>query len=642
MKVHPSVHAFVAAVSLLLLTPCMGFARQTPPLGVTVSGNDATFRVWAPFVDGVSVRINDGSLVSLTKETGHPNPADTIWVGTLPGVHAGDKYRYVVKRGNQTREFIDPRSRQVAGSSATMDSSVIVAPLPAMPPFPMPNFNEMVVYEMHVGTFHKGAQSGKFDFSGAIEKLGYLESMGINAIEVLPVHENVERPGNSPSDYNWGYDPVQLFAVERAYGAPRSFWEFVKRCHDHHIAVILDVVYNHFYEKNLLTDFGGFERPDISDGVYFYGGARNATGFGPRPDYGRSQVRDYIRDNALTWLRDYGVDGLRWDSTVNVRTFKKNDNEHPPIPEGSRLMREFNDAYRVTSPGKISIAEDLQGFVGVVTPTNRTIPGTSERGLGFNSQWDEGLYWAVRNAVTPADDGQRNVNELKRAIAQKFGDDAFRRIIYSENHDKVGHPNNQVKEIRLPRLIDQNNPESVFAKKRSTLAAAIILTSPGIPMLFQGQEMLDPNAFVFGKQTPLDWTRPERLPGMVSMYRDLIKLRRNQEGRTRGLTLQGVNVFHADGADHTLAYHRFGNGGAGDDVVVVANLSNKRIPALTIGFPRSGSWRLRFNSGAKVYDPTFQNGDSFDTEAHAGQTDGLGFNGDVSIGPYSVLIFSQD
>ena len=125
------------------------------------------------------------------------------------------------------------------------------------------------------------------------------------------------------------------------------------------------------------------------------------------------------------------------------------------------------------------------------------------------------------------------------------------------------------------------------------------------------------------------------------MYRDLIALRRNLKGTTGGLAGQNLNVFHLDNGNKTLAYHRWENGGSGDDVVVVANFSNSPQPSLNIGFPRGGQWHVLFNSGASIYDPGFTNGDSFDTMANPGDKDGLNFNANVGVGPYSVVILSQ-
>jgi 1,4-alpha-glucan branching enzyme len=345
-----------------------------------------------------------------------------------------------------------------------------------------------------------------------------------------------------------------------------------------------------------------------------------------------------VDDNALMWLREYGIDGLRWDSTINIRAF---DSGRAPIREGGQLLRNANDDYRNTEPkqpNKISIAEDLQGSADLTAPTN-------SGGFGFNSQWDDNLLFDLRRAVLATNDEDRNVGAIKTSIERKIGENAFGRVIYSENHDKVGHPNDRADgrpQIRLPPLIDEGNHESVFAKKRSTLAAAVVLTSPGIPMIFQGQEMLDDGTFDFFKATPMDWKRPIRLKGMVSIYRNLIALRRNLAGKTGGLASENVNVFHVDEQNKILAFHRFGNGGAGNDVVIVVNLSNLDFHPLNIGFPRPGKWIVRFNSGATTYDPEFKNGDTFDTTANPGQKDGLNFNGDVGIGAYSVVILSQD
>ena len=622
-------------VSILLLA--ISFASATDPLGATLhKDGTTTFRVWAPFVDSVGVTINDGALVPLTQEPGHADPADTTWVGTVAGTKAGDQYRYVIRIGSVTREFNDPRAQQLTGfelpngfglpGNDDKPKSVIVDPAFDMPAFTEPTFNTLVIYELHIGTFGS-------TFSGAVEQLDYVKNLGINAVEVLPITQNPLFSDHSPADHDWGYDPVQLFAVKSKYGTPRDFKDFVKQCHQRQIAVIVDVIYNHLVGNNLLNQFGGFSLPQIPAGIYFYGGDRASTGFGPRPDYGRPQVRQYIIDDALLLLRDYGVDGLRFDDTIDIRTFGQ---PRTINNEGVELLQEINSAYRNTDPkqpAKISIAEDLQSSGDVTLQSGPS-------GLEFNSQWDDTVVNTLRGVITQVNDSDRDMFAVKAALEKKIAGDAFSRVIYTENHDQVGHPPGQ---SRLPTMIDVNNHESVFAKKRSTLAAAIMLTSPGIPMIFQGQEMLETRAFGFNTPTNMDFGRAEdaNFKGIVQMYRDLIALRRNLAGKTRGLTGQNLNVFHTDNGNKTLAYHRWENGGPGDDVVVVANFSNVPIESLNIGFPRGGTWHVLFNSGAKVYDPAFVNGDSFDTQANPGSKDGLNFNGNVGIGSYSVVIFSQ-
>jgi len=624
----------ILVLAFLVVTP---LASAADPLGATLhKDGTTTFRVWARFVDNAAVKINDAAVVPLTREPGHADPADTTWIGTVPGTKAGDQYRYVIRIGSITREFNDPRAQQLTGfdlpngfglpGNDNKPKSVIVDASFNMPAFTEPTFNTMVIYEMHIGTFAN-------TFTGAVQKLDYLKNLGINAVEVLPITQNPLFSDHSPADHDWGYDPVQLFAIKSKYGTPQDFKEFVKQCHQRQIAVIVDVVYNHLVGNNLLNGFGGFTTPQIPRGIYLYGGDRANTGFGPRPDYGRPQVRQYIIDNALLLLRDYGVDGLRFDDTIDIRTFGQSRTTNN---EGAELLQEINSSYRNTDPkqpGKITIAEDLQSSGDVTLQSGPT-------GLEFNSQWDDTMVNTMRGVVTQVNDSDRDIVAVKRALEKKMASDVFARVVYTENHDQVGHPPGQ---HRLPTMIDVNNHESIFAKKRSTLAAAIMLTSPGIPMIFQGQEMLETRAFGFNTPTNMDFSRADdpKFKGIVQMYRDLIALRRNVAGNARGLTGQNLNVFHLDTGNKTLAYHRWENGGPGDDVVVVANFSNVSVQNLNMGFPRQGQWHVLLNSGANVYDPGFVNGDSFDTTANPGSKDGLNFNGNVRIGPYSVVIFSQ-
>ena len=165
------------------------------------------------------------------------------------------------------------------------------------------------------------------------------------------------------------------------------------------------------------------------------GGDRADTGFGPRPDYGRPQVRQYIIDNALLLLRDYGVDGLRFDDTIDIRTFGQ---PREVNTEGVELLREIISSYRNTEPrqpSKITIAEDLQssGNITLQTPI----------GLEFNSQWDDQMVNVMRDVVTTVNDSDRNLSAVKDALEKKMASDVFTRVVYTENHDQVGHPPGQ-------------------------------------------------------------------------------------------------------------------------------------------------------------------------------------------------------
>ena len=204
---------------------------------------------------------------------------------------------------------------------------------------------------------------------------------------------------------------------------------------------------------------------------------------------------------------------------------------------------------------------------------------------------------------------------------------------------------------RVASEIDPQNPDSWFAQKRTTLAAALVLTAPGIPMLFQGQEFLEDGWFQ--DSVPLDWHKSEEFSGLVRMYRDLIHLRLNRSGCTRGLSGSGLNTFHQNQADNVIAYHRWHQGGPGDDVVVVVNLSHLAHENYQLGFPSPGTWRLRLNSDWSDYSRAFRNQACSDVvagaersdppqDAGAAQRDGFPAVGTLSIGSYSVLVFSQD
>jgi 1,4-alpha-glucan branching enzyme len=662
------------AVVLLVISAT---AYAVPPLGSTPHPGGVTFRVWAPYVEAAAVKVNDGAPVSLAREEGHQPPADTVWLGEVPGAKPGDRYKYVFTYNGNTAEFIDPRGRQLTDHTPSAWSVIVDTTIGTLNAFKPPVMNSLVVYEMHIGSFNPDpAKGGRFDFAAAQQKLEYLQKLGVNAIELLPVNENSVGFGGGGgggrrgrggrgaatsqagaatqpaaagataqptggaraaasaagatrggSDYDWGYDPSSYFALKTSYGTPAEFKNFVNAAHARGIAVFIDVVYNHTHNGTLLRNFGGYSSEEYPNGVYFCDAAQGATPWGPRPDFSRPQVREFLQDNALMFLVDYGCDGLRSDSVVNIRQFGRNS----PNEGGISWLRQSNDAIRALQPAKTMIAEDLQG-APLVTQA------TAQEGLGFSTQWDNGPASALRRAIASTDEN-RDVTAIRRAIDRNIGGDPFARLIYTENHDQVGHP---AQEVRFPKSADPQDPQSLRAKKLSSLASAIILTSPGVPMLFQGQEMLDDRDFTFGVLVPMQWERTQTMSGLVKMYTDMISLRRNLGGKTAGLMGGNVNVFHVDQQTQTIAFRRWDKGGPGDDVVVVTNFSGKPLASLNIGLPREGKWTVRFNSGSSIYDPQFRDGATSDVAATRAAADGLDFSGTISIGPYSAVILSQD
>jgi 1,4-alpha-glucan branching enzyme len=167
-----------------------------------------------------------------------------------------------------------------------------------------------------------------------------------------------------------------------------------------------------------------------------------------------------------------------------------------------------------------------------------------------------------------------------------------------------------------------------------------VLTAPGIPMLFQGQEFLQGEWF--RDDVPLDWHLRQDFRGIVRLYRDLIRLRRNASGLTRGLTGQFVNVYHANEIDKVMAYHRWTDHGVGDDVVVLVNLGHADRPHYRIGLPAAGRWSVVFCSDDRRYSPDFAGHPVRDVRADAASHDGLAAGAVVAIPAYSVVIYAYE
>ncbi len=590
-------------------------------MGALLIADGATFRVWAPHADSVWVT---GSFNRWSK-TDHPLTPEEhgVWSAHIPGVKAGDVYRYVIKNGDCIFEKIDPYARMIDLSEK---HAVVYNPHAfdwGKDAFRMPPANELVFYEMHVGTFNEpdAAEPGSFRLAAA--KLDYLAELGVNCIAMMPVME-------FPGKRSWGYNLSYPFAVERAYGGPDGLKRFIKEAHLRGVAFIMDVVYNHFGPMGLdMWRFDGWGTGETG-GIYFYNDeAKAKTPWGhTRPDYTKPQVRQFIRDNLVMWLDEFHVDGFRWDGTVFIRRqgFHKDAEE---IPEGWDLIREMNGFVKSNWPGKLLVAEDLQGEALITAPL-------AEGGGGFDSQWDAAFDYRLREAVTPQKDEDRDVEAVWKVVEQGYQGNMTHRVIYTESHDAVS---GQEDRYRVPYEIDREDPGSWEARKRSTLIAGLVFTSPGIPMLFQGQEFLEDRRF--DGITPLDWRKRERWKGIVQLYRDLIALRRNVLGVTGGLLGDHVNVFHKNAKAGVFAFHRWRLGGACDDTVVVANFSGKGYESYRIGLPRAGYWHVRFNSDWQGYSPDFGNHSSDDVEACPETLDDLPASGELAIGPYTLIILSQ-
>ena len=580
-------------------------------LGVTLHKSGATFCVWAPFAANVQVggTFTPEGPISMTAD------GDGYWSVTVKDVEPGQQYKYYIETADGTiLEKNDPRARAITSSdngfSVIVDNDFDWG----SDTFTPPSKDRQIIYELHIGTFHRPDAATPGTFDTAIEKLDYLRDLGINMIELMPVTSMAYSNG-------WGYAPNYIYSVESMLGGRHGLMKFVKAAHERGIGVILDVVYNHFYGDTDLWQYDGWSENDRG-GIYFYNDKRGDTPWGGRPDYGRPEVRQFILDNIAMWLTEYHMDGLRVDSTIYMRNTEGHDNdpEHD-IADAWFLLQDIVQLAHKINPRAILIAEDCANSAFI---TKRR----EESGCGFDAQWELGFPHVLRDAlgltpsVTPTLAGVRY--ELERV----YNGDAFEKVVFSDSHDTAANGS-----VRLNDAVTPENPTSLPARQKSLLATALSLTAPGIPMLLQGAEFLQEGAF--NDWQALEWSHTDTHAGFVQAHQHLIDLRLNIHQNTAGLSGQHSAVFHQDDNNHVIGYHRWDNGGAGDDTLVIANFSNTSLHDYRLALPRTGTWTVRFNSSWKGYGSDFPELalDQIVTED--------GTNATIQLAPYSVLILSQ-
>ncbi len=493
------------------------------------------FRVWAPRPDRVELILGDERITMRRMGRGW-------WAAAVDGAGPGTDYAFSLDRGPPRPDPRSPYQPQgVHGPSRLVDHAQ----------FPWTDrawrgraLSGSILYECHIGTF---SEAGTFD--GAIDHLAHLAALGVDAIEVMPVAE-------FPGRWGWGYDGVDLFAPHHGYGGPDGLKRFVNAAHNRGLAVVMDVVYNHLGPAgNYLPEFG----------PYFW--ARHQTNWGDAINFagpGSDEVRRFVIDNALLWLRDYHCDGLRLDAVHSIV-----DDSAVPILES--LGREVEALAAETGRPLFVIAEsDLND--------PRFVRSRDAGGMGLDAAWADEWHHALHATLTREKSGYYEdfgpVSLLAKALRQAWVYDGTfsayrdrvhgrrpdglggnRFVVFTQNHDQVG---NRARGERLTALMSPG---------RLRVAAALLLTTPFLPLLFQGEEWGATTPFLYftdhddpelgravsqgrrqefasfgwgpdevpdpqDRQTfarsRLDWTEPRQddHSGLLDWYRTLIALRR--------------------------------------------------------------------------------------------------------------------
>lgn len=553
-----------------------------------------SYSVWAPVAKEVELIVNDRR-EPMTRE------ADGWWYAEREPQH-GDRYGYLL---DGQGPYPDPRSPSqpdgVHGLSEWIDHDSYPWRDRA---FRAPPLGAGVIYELHIGTFSEPGT-----FVGAVKHLDKLVALGVTHVEIMPVAEG-------PGQRGWGYDGVDLFAPHRAYGGPSGLKQFVDACHERGLAVILDVVYNHLGpDGNYLGLFG----PYFTDEYHTpWGSAVNLDG------RDALEVRRFLIDNALMWLRDYRIDGLRLDAVHALM-------DSSAIHFLEELSEAVHDLAATEGRPLCLIAEsDLNN--------PRYVTSIAANGLGLDAQWTDDFHHSVHALLTGerdsyyADFGE--LAQLAKSLRQGLvydgryskhrgrvvgrpprGLSGHALISAIQNHDQVG---NRAAGDRLHHLVTGD---------RTKIAAALLLMAPLTPMLFQGEEWAasspfqyftdhqdpelgeavrngrrkefaafgwdpadvpDPQAVATFERSKLNWSERDEFPhsDMLDWYTSLIELRRSVPSLTDG-RFERAEVSY-DAAEGWLTLQR-------GDVWLAINLSDEW---RKLGWPADGNtWSIALTNG---------------------------------------------
>jgi maltooligosyltrehalose trehalohydrolase len=420
-------------------------------------------RIWAPRVHAVDVLVAD------TRVPARSDGAGT-WIG--PQLHHGQRYAISLDGGPA---LPDPRSPYqpdgVLGMSCWIEHDHAPVAADAFRPAPL---GSALLYELHVGTFTAAGT-----FAAAIERLDALVDLGVTHVELMPV-------AAFPGVHGWGYDGVDLFAPHAPYGGPRGLRELVTQCHMRGLAVVIDVVHNHFGPEGAF--WGQFGPYLTSAHRTPWGDAMNLD------DAGSHEVRRYLIDSALGWLRNYGADGLRLDAL------------HSLVDRSERhLVAELVDEVRALEH-ELGRSFVLIGEYDDHDP--HAVTSREHGGWGLDAHWNDDFHHAVHALLTKEHSGYygdfTGPGVLAKVVAQGYALDGGYSAFRKTNH---GHPYGDLPRDRLVAYVQSHDQignracgerlHQIAGLDRARIAAALLFVSPFVPMIFQGEEWAASTPFLF-------------------------------------------------------------------------------------------------------------------------------------------------
>ena len=601
------------------------YITDATPMGATLGNGGATFRTWAPAAQ--SVYVITSALAQRNTPGWQPAASDALvrrgddtWAGFVPGVVDGTAYRFWIQGKGSSGFKRDPYARELTRNPPFPDCDCIVRRSDGYSwhdaGYRAPEFRDVIMYQLHVGVYYASDAAGHDQrstrhgtFLDLLFRIEYLRDLGVTTVQLLPIQE-------FPTMFSLGYNGTDYFSPEMDYqvtdqtqllrytakanellaahgerpisigdisSGPNQLKLIVDLCHLEGLAVIFDVVYNHAgggFDDQSIDFFDRRVPHSQNDSLYF---TDQGWAGGLVFAYASANVRGFLGDNATFLLNEFHLDGLRYDEVSVIDRFG-----------GWFFAQELTGRVRAAKSHAIQIAEywnDWRWLAVQAAPS----------GLGFDAAWSDRLTLAVRGAVAGAAQGIGAFVGLGRVATALSSPpqfpDAWRAVNYLENHDLLlaSHAD------RVPRiaaLAGGDDARSWYARSRARVATGLLFASPGIPMLFMGEEFLEdkpwsddpdhtPNTLIWWDGLTLD----RRMRDFLAFVRDAIRVRREQAA-LRG---EGINVYHVHEGNRVIAFHRWIEG-TGKDVLVVASFNESTWWSYDLGFPQPGYWREVLNS----------------------------------------------
>ncbi|MEM9302858.1 MAG: 1,4-alpha-glucan branching protein GlgB [Pseudomonadota bacterium] len=590
--------------------------------------------VWAPNARRVSV-VGDFNLWDARRAVMRRRGSTGVWEIFIPDVTAGDAYKYAIVGPNgselpqkadpvgfgaehppQTASIVRDLERHDWQDGAWMDRRAAAHATDA----------PISIYEVHLGSWQRVDREGNRPLSYAElarDLVPYVANLGFTHIELMPVSE-------FPFDGSWGYQPVGLFAPTIRHGTPGEFRRFIEACHAAGLGVIIDWVPGHFP-----TDPHGLGR---FDGTALYEHADPKEGYHPDwntlvYNYGRKEVANFLVANALYWLLEHHVDGLRVDAVASMlyRDYSREEGEWVPNIHGGRetleaiaFLQRMNEVVYGECPGIMTLAEESTAFPAVSRPVH-------DGGLGFGFKWNMGwmndtLDFMGRDPVHRSNHHHQMTFGLHYAFTENF--------VLPLSHDEVVHGKGSIWH-RMP-----GSEAEKFANVRAYYG--FMWAHPGKKLLFMGQEFAQRDEWNHDATIAWHLLDDERHAGVQRLVRDLNHVYRELPAlHQRDAQAEGFEWIEANAAaESVFAWVRWGDGDTAP-VLVVCNFTPVARERWRVGVPRPGRWAERLNSDASIYgggDRGNLGGVDSEPAAWNGRADSIVIN----LPPLTTLILAWD